>query len=152
MTAKDTGWRKSACPKESSYGGRGCVPRAGGAYVAPGERTEIKNIFTPLRSRRTWCILRFNDGTQIPGKDGHDGRYPLYPGTDRGTPTGEPTAAVGEVVRSLAVEASQRRLAGYGLPRSAADAGPRRGDRVAGGEVRAPQPVRRARSAGADAG
>ena len=30
---------------------------------------------------------------------------------DRGTSTGEPTAAVGEVVRSLAVESSRRRLA-----------------------------------------
>ena len=30
---------------------------------------------------------------------------------DRGTSTGEPTAAVGEVVRSLPVEASRRRLA-----------------------------------------
>ena len=40
-----------------------------------------------------------------------------------------------EVVRSLAVEAGQRRVARHGVPRPVADAAPRRPDRVAAGAV-----------------
>src|SRR6267154_136923 len=76
----------------------------------------------------------------------------FHPPVDRGSAGVEPVEAVARVVRSLAVEAGQRRVARHGVPGIAADAAPCGRDRIACGEARGAQSHRGTRTARSRAG
>src|ERR1019366_6190519 len=75
----------------------------------------------------------------------------IYPSVDRRTSPGQPAAAFPAGVRSLGVEAGQRRTPRHGLPRTAAGTGAGRAPGVAARAPCAPQPPGPARDGGGEA-
>ena len=122
-------------------GSRRCIASPRRADVAAGERTEVKgqeDALFPCVPRKSSFILLGNERVSISRAGHRPGRHPLYTCADRAPPWREPPQVVGSSVRSLAVAAGQRGIARHGVPGPVADAGARRSDHVAAGQLRAP--------------
>src|SRR5882724_11737016 len=68
---------------------------------------------------------------EISGPNSYRGRHRFHSGVYRGAPQSKPAQTVGAALRSVAVEATQRRAVQHGLPRTYVNAAPGGRDRTA---------------------